>query len=114
VEVWEVSAKVHHHLVFISSCFIDHLVRYSSKKFVNGGRISPEGLGSEPYELRSDNIAVYVLPFHSAQTFSLTTQLEFSIDIAGEDNQTIIHPNVSVHVACVFSKIPLHRPTPTC
>jgi pSer/pThr/pTyr-binding forkhead associated (FHA) protein len=45
--------------------------RVPTGAFINGERLSPEGLLSEPYELKSDDI------------------VEFAIDIVGEDNKTI-------------------------
>ncbi|KIM71456.1 hypothetical protein PILCRDRAFT_17055 [Piloderma croceum F 1598] len=46
----------------------------------NGEQLSPEGLESELYELKRDNI------------------VEFGIDIVGEDNKTIIYHKVAAHV----------------
>jgi hypothetical protein len=34
----------------------------------------------------------------------LTLSSEFGSDIVGEDNKTIIHHYVAVHVVCVFSE----------
>ena len=47
--------------------------------------LSLEGLESEPYELKLDNI------------------VELGIDIVGEGNKTIIHHKVAARVVCMFS-----------
>ncbi|KAJ7076029.1 hypothetical protein B0H15DRAFT_741519, partial [Mycena belliarum] len=74
-EVWEENNKI-----FIKD------VKSSNGTFINGERLSPEGLESEPFELKSDDI------------------VEFGIDIVGEDNKTIIHHKVAARVACVFTE----------
>ncbi|GBE87730.1 predicted protein [Sparassis crispa] len=74
-EVWEESGKI-----FIKD------VKSSNGTFINGERLSPEGLESEPFELKTDDI------------------VEFGIDIVGEDNKTIIHHKVAARVVCVFSE----------
>ncbi|KAF8881790.1 hypothetical protein BD779DRAFT_1473265 [Infundibulicybe gibba] len=74
-EVWEEANKI-----FIRD------VKSSNGTFINGERLSPEGLESEPFELKSDDI------------------VEFGIDIVGEDNKTIIHHKVAARVVCVFSE----------
>ncbi|KAF7313227.1 Glycosyltransferase family 69 protein [Mycena kentingensis (nom. inval.)] len=61
-------------------------VKSSNGTFLNGERLSQEGLESEPFELKSDDI------------------LEFGIDIFGEDNKTIIHHKVAARVACIFNE----------
>ncbi|KAK7018655.1 hypothetical protein VNI00_018341 [Paramarasmius palmivorus] len=73
-EVWEEGGKI-----FIKD------VKSSNGTFINGERLSPEGLESDPYELKSDDI------------------VEFGIDIVGEDNKTIIHHKVAARVLCVLS-----------
>ncbi|KIM79867.1 hypothetical protein PILCRDRAFT_823052 [Piloderma croceum F 1598] len=78
-EVWEENAKI-----FIKD------VKSSNGTFINGERLSPEGLESQPYELKSDDI------------------VEFGIDIVGEDNKTIIHHKVAARVVCVFSEQDAH------
>jgi hypothetical protein len=78
-EVWEEGGKI-----FIKD------VKSSNGTFINGERLSPEGLESEPYELKSDDI------------------VEFGIDIVGEDNKTIIHHKVAARVVCVFSEQDAH------
>ncbi|KAJ7625406.1 hypothetical protein B0H17DRAFT_907641, partial [Mycena rosella] len=74
-EVWEEGGKI-----FIKD------VKSSNGTFINGERLSPEGLESEPFELKSDDI------------------VEFGIDIVGEDNKTIIHHKVAARVSCVFTE----------
>ncbi|GLB42942.1 putative cell cycle arrest in response to pheromone-related protein [Lyophyllum shimeji] len=74
-EVWEDGNKI-----FIKD------VKSSNGTFINGERLSPEGLESDPYELKSDDI------------------VEFGIDIVGEDNKTIIHHKVAARVVCVFTE----------
>ncbi|ESK86420.1 cell cycle arrest in response to pheromone-related protein [Moniliophthora roreri MCA 2997] len=73
-EVWEEGGKI-----FIKD------VKSSNGTFINGERLSPEGLESDPYELKSDDI------------------VEFGIDIVGEDNKTIIHHKVAARVLCILS-----------
>ncbi|OCH86578.1 hypothetical protein OBBRIDRAFT_761124 [Obba rivulosa] len=74
-EVWEENGKI-----FIKD------VKSSNGTFINGERLSPEGLESEPFELKTDDI------------------VEFGIDIVGEDNRTIIHHKVAARVFCVFNE----------
>ncbi|KAJ7471762.1 hypothetical protein FB451DRAFT_1250862 [Mycena latifolia] len=74
-EVWEEGNKI-----FIKD------VKSSNGTFINGERLSAEGLESEPFELKSDDI------------------VEFGIDIVGEDNKTIIHHKVAARVSCVFTE----------
>ncbi|KAH9918687.1 uncharacterized protein B0H18DRAFT_1086818 [Fomitopsis serialis] len=73
-EVWEEGGKI-----YIKD------VKSSNGTFINGERLSPEGLESEPFELKSEDI------------------VEFGIDIVGEDNKTIIHHKVAARVLCVFN-----------
>ncbi|KAF5349200.1 hypothetical protein D9756_009527 [Leucocoprinus leucothites] len=73
-EIWEDGNKI-----YIKD------VKSSNGTFINGERLSPEGVESEPYELKSDDI------------------VEFGIDIVGEDNKTIIHHKVAARAVCVFS-----------
>ncbi|KAF5344619.1 hypothetical protein D9757_013904 [Collybiopsis confluens] len=73
-EVWEESGKI-----FIKD------VKSSNGTFINGERLSAEGVESDPYELKSDDI------------------VEFGIDIVGEDNKTIVHHKVAARVVCIFS-----------
>ncbi|KIM76539.1 hypothetical protein PILCRDRAFT_26984, partial [Piloderma croceum F 1598] len=54
--------------------------------FINGDRFSPEGLESEPYQLKSDDT------------------VEFRIDIAREDNKTTTHHNIAARVVCSFTE----------
>ncbi|KAJ6510379.1 hypothetical protein C8R45DRAFT_963896 [Mycena sanguinolenta] len=74
-EVWEENGKI-----FIKD------VKSSNGTFVNGERLSPEGLESEPFELKSED------------------SVEFGIDIVGEDNKTIIHHKVAARVSCIFNE----------
>ncbi|EMD31989.1 hypothetical protein CERSUDRAFT_144523 [Gelatoporia subvermispora B] len=74
-EVWEENGKI-----FIKD------VKSSNGTFINGDRLSQEGLESEPFELKTDDI------------------VEFGIDIVGEDNRTIIHHKVAARVFCVFTE----------
>ncbi|KAF9799708.1 hypothetical protein IEO21_10518 [Rhodonia placenta] len=69
-------------------------VKSSNGTFINGKRLSPEGVESEPFELKSDDI---VHPPHAAAQ-------EFGIDIIGENNKTIIHHKVAARVVCVFTE----------
>ncbi|KAF9802748.1 hypothetical protein IEO21_09824 [Rhodonia placenta] len=61
-------------------------VKSSNGTFINGERLSPEGVESEPFELKSDDI------------------VEFGIDIVGEDNKTITHHKVAARVVCVLTE----------
>ncbi|KAF8137168.1 hypothetical protein EV363DRAFT_1253657 [Boletus edulis] len=74
-EVWEDNGKI-----FIKD------VKSSNGTFINGERLSPEGVESEPFELKNDDI------------------VEFGIDIIGEDNRTTIHHKVAARVLCVFTE----------
>ncbi|KAI0635032.1 hypothetical protein C8Q77DRAFT_1156387 [Trametes polyzona] len=75
-EVWEENGKI-----YIKD------VKSSNGTFINGERLSPEGLESDPYELKSDDV------------------VEFGIDIVGEDNKTIVHHKVAARVMCVFTEL---------
>ncbi|KZT63109.1 hypothetical protein DAEQUDRAFT_638877, partial [Daedalea quercina L-15889] len=77
-EVWEEGGKACY--IYIKD------VKSSNRTFINGERLSPEGLESEPFELKSEDI------------------VEFDIDIVGEDNKTIIHHKVAARVLCVFTE----------
>ncbi|KAF8548614.1 hypothetical protein OG21DRAFT_1560880 [Imleria badia] len=74
-EVWEENGKI-----FIKD------VKSSNGTFINGERLSPEGVESEPFELKDDDI------------------VEFGIDIIGEDNKTTIHHKVAARVLCIFTE----------
>ncbi|WVF69585.1 hypothetical protein IAT40_004363 [Kwoniella sp. CBS 6097] len=71
-EIWEQGGKI-----FIKD------VRSSNGTFINGERLSPESVESEPFELKSED------------------QVEFGIDIVSEDNRTIVHHKVAAKVYCV-------------
>ncbi|KAG1785319.1 SMAD/FHA domain-containing protein, partial [Suillus plorans] len=73
-EIWEDSGKI-----YIKD------VKSANGTFINGERLSPEGVQSEPFELKNDDI------------------VEFGIDIIGEDNKTTIHHKVAARVMCVFT-----------
>ncbi|WWC59685.1 uncharacterized protein I303_102247 [Kwoniella dejecticola CBS 10117] len=72
-EIWEQGGKI-----FIKD------VRSSNGTFINGERLSPESVESEPFELKNED------------------QVEFGIDIVSEDNRTIVHHKVAAKVYCVF------------
>ncbi|PCH39624.1 hypothetical protein WOLCODRAFT_110944 [Wolfiporia cocos MD-104 SS10] len=74
-EVWEEAGEI-----YIKD------VKSSNGTFINGERLSPEGVESDPFKLKSDDV------------------VEFGIDIVGEDNKTIIHHKVAARVMCVFSE----------
>ncbi|KIY72964.1 SMAD/FHA domain-containing protein [Cylindrobasidium torrendii FP15055 ss-10] len=74
-EIWEDGGKI-----FIKD------VKSSNGTFINGERLSAEGIESEPNELKSDDI------------------VEFGIDIVGEDNKTIVHHKVAARAMCIFSE----------
>ncbi|KAG6888165.1 hypothetical protein C0995_010176 [Termitomyces sp. Mi166 len=78
-EVWEEGGKI-----FIRD------VKSSNGTFINGDRLSPEGVESDPNELKNDDI------------------VEFGIDIVGDDNKTIIHHKVAARVVCVFTEQDMH------
>ncbi|KIM73638.1 hypothetical protein PILCRDRAFT_35884, partial [Piloderma croceum F 1598] len=81
-EVWEENAKI-----YIKD------MKSSNGNFINSKRLSLDGLESEPYELKSDNI------------------VEFRIDIIGKGNKTIIHHKVAAHIICIFSEQDAHIAT---
>ncbi|WRT64575.1 uncharacterized protein IL334_001507 [Kwoniella shivajii] len=72
-EIWEQNGKM-----YIKD------VRSSNGTFINGERLSPESVESEPFELKNED------------------QVEFGIDIVSEDNRTIVHHKVAAKVYCVF------------
>ncbi|KDQ10943.1 hypothetical protein BOTBODRAFT_35721 [Botryobasidium botryosum FD-172 SS1] len=73
-EVWEEGGKI-----YIKD------VKSSNGTFINGDRLSSEGIESDPFELKSDDV------------------VEFGIDIVGEDNKTVIHHKVAARVICVIT-----------
>ena len=88
-------------------------VKSSNGTFINGERLSPEGLESEPYELKTDDIVVSST-FFTGLCLSRDVRLcvsrswspqEFGIDIVGEDNKTIVHHKVAARVVCVFTEL---------
>ncbi|KAF8315405.1 hypothetical protein DL93DRAFT_2196684 [Clavulina sp. PMI_390] len=85
-EVWEENGKI-----YIKD------VKSSNGTFVNGERLSVEGMESDPWELKTDD------------------RVEFGIDIVGEDNKTIIHHKVAATVFCVitpddYAQLSMHHP----
>ncbi|KAK1921779.1 cell cycle arrest in response to pheromone-related protein [Papiliotrema laurentii] len=73
-EIWEQGGKI----------YIKDL-KSSNGTFINNERLSPEGVESEPVEVKSEDI------------------VEFGIDIVSEDNRTIVHHKVAAKVYCVFN-----------
>ncbi|KAJ7150789.1 hypothetical protein C8R46DRAFT_810674, partial [Mycena filopes] len=59
-------------------------VKSSNGTFVNGERLSGEGVESDAFELRTDDI------------------LEFGIDILGEHGE-VVHRKVAARATCAFS-----------
>lgn len=60
-------------------------VKSSNGTFINGERLSPEGVESEAFELHTDDV------------------VEFGIDIVSDDNKTIVHHKVAAKVFLVMS-----------
>ncbi|ORY21745.1 hypothetical protein BCR39DRAFT_552966 [Naematelia encephala] len=60
-------------------------IKSSNGTFVNNERLSPEGVESEPFQLKSEDL------------------VEFGIDIVSDDNRTIVHHKVAAKVYCVFN-----------
>ncbi|KAF4578200.1 hypothetical protein EYR40_001631 [Pleurotus pulmonarius] len=73
-EIWEETGKI-----FIKD------VKSSNGTFINSERLSLEGMESDPWELKSDDI------------------VEFGIDIVGDDNK-ILHYKVASRVFCLFNE----------
>ncbi|KAJ7057334.1 hypothetical protein C8F01DRAFT_1372035 [Mycena amicta] len=65
-------------------------VKSSNGTFVNGERLSLEGVESAPWEVRSDDI------------------LEFGIDIIGEQGE-VVHRKVAARATCAFSEAEAQR-----
>jgi pSer/pThr/pTyr-binding forkhead associated (FHA) protein len=66
-EIWEENTKVHCCYAFykvgcihIRAQVFIKAFKSSNGTFINGKLLSPEGLGSKPYELNSDNIVVCI------------------------------------------------------
>lgn len=60
-------------------------VKSSNGTFINGERLSAEGVESEAFELHTDD------------------NVEFGIDIVSDDNKTIVHHKVAAKVFLVLS-----------
>ncbi|ORX35850.1 hypothetical protein BD324DRAFT_629248, partial [Kockovaella imperatae] len=75
-EIWEHSGKI-----YIKD------VKSSNGTFINGERLSQEGIESHPHELKSEDI------------------VEFGIDIVSEDNRMIVHHKVAAKVYCVLNAV---------
>ncbi|KAE9401399.1 hypothetical protein BT96DRAFT_817989, partial [Gymnopus androsaceus JB14] len=58
----------------------------SNGTFINGERLSPENVESDPYELKNHD------------------RVQFGIDIVAEDEKTIVHHKVVARIVCIFSK----------
>ncbi|KAF9486927.1 hypothetical protein BDN71DRAFT_1405447, partial [Pleurotus eryngii] len=65
----------------------------SNGTFVNGERLSPEGMEFDHWELKSDDIGAY--PLHRSD--------EFGIDVVGGGNK-ILHYKVAARVFCIFNE----------
>ncbi|THG94751.1 hypothetical protein EW026_g6778 [Hermanssonia centrifuga] len=83
-EVWEDGGKIY--IKDVKSSNGTFITGERNGTFIKGERLSPEGVESEPFELRTDDI------------------VEFGIDIVGEDNQTIVHHKVAARVLCVLTE----------
>ncbi|KIJ46037.1 hypothetical protein M422DRAFT_165804 [Sphaerobolus stellatus SS14] len=73
-EVWEEEGKI-----FIKD------VKSSNGTFINGERLSPKSVESQPFELKTEDV------------------VEFGIDIVGEDNNTIVYHKVVARVTCILT-----------
>jgi pSer/pThr/pTyr-binding forkhead associated (FHA) protein len=60
-------------------------VKSSNGTFINGERLSAEGVESEAFELHSDDL------------------VEFGIDIIADDNKSIVHHKVATKVFLVLN-----------
>ena len=82
-------------------------VKSSNGTFVNNDRLSNEGMESEPYELKSEDIVVCrsfgTFDEESADCSSFVDLQEFGIDIVSEDNKTVQHYKVSAKAYVVWN-----------
>lgn len=76
-------------------------VKSSNGTFINGDRLSPEGVESEPRELHNEDLVVSLIELTKWHTARAHGQ-EFGIDIVSDDNRTIVHHKVAARVYCVF------------
>ncbi|WVN87267.1 uncharacterized protein L203_102444 [Cryptococcus depauperatus CBS 7841] len=74
-EIWEQNGKI-----------LIKDIRSSNGTFINSERLSPEGVESDPVEIKSED------------------QIEFGIDIVSDDNRTIVHHRVAAKAYCVFNE----------
>ncbi len=85
----------------------------SNGNFINGDRLSAEGVESEPFELKSEDQVVSISPCFLTQRddrfdgetrlISIFSKQEFGIDIVSEDNKTVVHRKVAAKAYCVFN-----------
>ncbi|KAH9925043.1 uncharacterized protein BXZ73DRAFT_34439, partial [Epithele typhae] len=67
--------------------------------------LSTEGLESEPFELKTDDIAESLPRCNRCASPASCLTLEFCINIIGKDNKTIVHCKIAARVVCVFTEI---------
>lgn len=72
-------------------------VKSSNGTFINGMRLSPEGVESEPFELKNEDMVV-----RAFGSWGQADEQEFGIDILSEDNRSILHHKVSAKAYCVL------------
>lgn len=108
-EIWEQGGKVSqprlsrgHSLTQCEQIYIKD-VKSSNGTFINGVRLSPEAVESEPFELKSEDMVVRNIIHRSRVCSQAHNVQEFGIDIISEDNRTIIHHKVSARAYCVFT-----------
>jgi pSer/pThr/pTyr-binding forkhead associated (FHA) protein len=79
-------------------------VKSSNGTFVNGERLSNEGMESEPYELKSEDIVVCLISLaYCSRRLLIARCQEFGIDIVSEDNKTVQHYKVSAKAYVVWN-----------
>lgn len=82
-------------------------VKSSNGTFINSERLSPEGLESEPWEIKTDDIVVSDIGMVKQGLLDFIQ--EFGIDIVGEDNKSIVHHKVAARAVCVFTEQDMAR-----